>query len=90
MLENYYGLNKNDKFEEIFGKLYIGENPTPEHNKYLIVHLNFAEIDAGLDDYRKGLDAHLSPSWTTMVVMPTYSSLRFAAAFWLGFLTISA
>ena len=58
MLENYYDINKKDKFEEIFGKLYIGENPTPEHNKYLIIHLNFAEVDAGLDDYRKGLDAH--------------------------------
>ena len=25
MLENYYDINKKDKFEEIFGKLYIGE-----------------------------------------------------------------
>ena len=58
MLECYYDINKKDKFEEIFGKLYIGENPTPEHNKYLIIHLNFAEVSAGLDDYKRGLDAH--------------------------------
>ena len=58
MLENYYDINKKDKFEQIFGKLYIGENPTPEHNKYLIIHLNFAEVNAGLDDYKKGLDGH--------------------------------
>ena len=58
MLENYYDINKKDKFEQIFGKLYIGENPTPEHNKYLIIHLNFAEVNAGLDDYKEGLDAH--------------------------------
>ena len=58
MLECYYDINKKDKFEEIFGKLYIGENPTPEHNKYLIIHLNFAEVNAGLDDYKRGLDAH--------------------------------
>ena len=32
MLENYYDINKKDKFEEIFGKLYIGQNPTPEHS----------------------------------------------------------
>ena len=31
MLENYHDINKADKFEQIFGKLYIGENPTPEH-----------------------------------------------------------
>ena len=60
MLENYYDINKKDKFEEIFGKLYIGQNPTPEHNTYLIIHLNFAEVAAGLDDYKEGLDNHCS------------------------------
>lgn len=58
MLENYYDINKKDKFEKIFGKLYIGQNPTPEHNTYLIIHLNFAEVAAGLDDYKDGLDNH--------------------------------
>ena len=58
MLENYYDINKKDKFEEIFGKLYIGQNPTPEHNTYLIIHLNFAEVAAGMDDYKDGLDNH--------------------------------
>ena len=58
MLENYYDINKADKFEQIFGKLYIGENPTPEHNKYLIIHLNFAEVNGTLDNYQEGLDAH--------------------------------
>ena len=58
MLENYYDINKKDKFDEIFDKLYIGQNPTPEHNTYLIIHLNFAEVAAGLDDYKEGLDNH--------------------------------
>lgn len=58
MLENYYDINKKDKFDEIFGKLYIGQNPTPEHSTYLIIHLNFAEVAAGLDDYKNGLDNH--------------------------------
>lgn len=58
MLENYYDINKKDKFDEIFGKLYIGQNPTPEHSTYLIIHLNFAEVAAGLDDYKDGLDNH--------------------------------
>ena len=56
--ENYYDINKKDKFDEIFGKLYIGQNPTPEHSTYLIIHLNFAEVAAGLDDYKDGLDNH--------------------------------
>ena len=60
MLENYYDINKKDKFDEIFGKLYIGQNPTPEHNTYLIIRLNFAEVAAGLDDYKDALDNHCS------------------------------
>ena len=60
MLENYYDINKIDAFEEIFGKLYIGQNPTPEHNTYLVLHLNFAEIVGGLDDYQEGMDDYCS------------------------------
>ena len=56
MLENYYDINKKDQFESLFGKLYIGENPTPERNSYLILHLNFAIVVGGLDDYKKGLN----------------------------------
>ena len=56
MLENYYDINKKDKFDELFGKLYIGENPTPEHNTYLIIHLNFAIIVGDLNDYKHGMD----------------------------------
>ena len=58
MLENYYDINKADKFQDIFGGLYIGENPTPEHNTYLIIRLNFAVVAGGLDDYKEGLDTH--------------------------------
>ena len=65
MLENYYDINKKDKFESLFGKLYIGENPTPERNSYLLLHLNFAMISAGLDNYKKGLDAHCSNKFNT-------------------------
>ena len=60
MLENYYDINKKDDFEDIFGKLYIGQNPTPERNKYLVLHLNFAEIVGGLDDYQQGMDNYCS------------------------------
>ena len=47
MLENYYDINKKEHFEEIFGKLYIGQNPTPEHNTYLVLHLNIPRLRYG-------------------------------------------
>ena len=60
MLENYYDINKKDQFEELFGKLYIGHYPTPERNSYLVIHLNFAVIVGGLDDYKQGMDNYCS------------------------------
>ena len=57
MLQNYYDVNKKDKFEQLFGDLYIGKNPTPERNSFLVLNLNFSVVAAGIDDYKDGLDA---------------------------------
>jgi hypothetical protein len=47
MLENYYDIKKKDNFDKLFGKLYIGQNPTKEKNKYLVWKISFAGIDSG-------------------------------------------
>ena len=43
-LECYYDKNRADKFEELFGKTYIGKNPTPNKNRYCILRFNFSGI----------------------------------------------
>ena len=58
MLHPSYDINAADKFERLYGDLYIGKNPTPNHNKYLVINLNFAVINADLGNYRSALDAH--------------------------------
>ena len=58
MLHHYYDINDADKFERLYGDLYIGQHPTPNRNKYLIVYLNFAVINADLGNYRNSLDEH--------------------------------
>ena len=47
---------KTSLMKFLVGKLYIGENPTPEHNSYLIIHLNFDIIVGDLNDYKHGMD----------------------------------
>ncbi len=49
MLGHYYDINEKDKFEEIFGELYIGKYPTPDRNKYLVLKLNFSSVAANMD-----------------------------------------
>ncbi len=58
MLRHYYDINAVDKFDRLYGDLYIGKHPTPNHNKYLIIYLNFAVVNADLGNYRSALDAH--------------------------------
>ncbi|MEL5895706.1 AAA family ATPase [Bacteroides sp. GD17] len=60
LLQHYYDMYTRDKFDELFGDLYIGKHPTPERNSYLVLYLNFSGITGELNDYRKGLDAHCS------------------------------
>ena len=45
VLENYYDVKKQDKFEELFGKTYIGKNPTKLKNSYYILRFNFSGIN---------------------------------------------
>ena len=44
-LENYYDLARADDFERLFGGLQIGRNPTPLHNRYFILKLNFSVVN---------------------------------------------
>lgn len=42
----YYDLKAADRFDELFGKLYIGKKPTPNHNKYFFLKLDFSGMSA--------------------------------------------
>ncbi|KEJ00073.1 hypothetical protein N494_03420 [Clostridium botulinum A2B7 92] len=47
MLEKYYDINKKDKFQELFGDLYIGKKPSEEKNSFLVWKISFTGVDAG-------------------------------------------
>ena len=58
MLRQYYDLRKADLFDRLFGDLWIGSHPTPTHNKYLVLHLNFSLIGGGVEGYEEDLNSH--------------------------------
>lgn len=47
MLENYYDIQKADKFEKLYSETYIGKHPTKLKNSYHILKFNFSGIDTG-------------------------------------------
>ena len=58
LLQHYYDVRAKDKFDTLFGDLYIGQHPTHDRNSYLVLKLNFSGIIGEQNNYRQGLDAH--------------------------------
>jgi hypothetical protein len=47
MLEHYYSVLFKAHFDELFGHTWIGRNPTPFHNSFMVLHLDFSVIETG-------------------------------------------
>ncbi|MDR0606454.1 MAG: ATP-binding protein [Bacteroidales bacterium] len=50
MLSNYYDINQADNFEQLFGDLYIGKHPTPKHNTYMVLNLDFSGLNTTTEE----------------------------------------
>ncbi|MBF0229053.1 MAG: AAA family ATPase [Desulfamplus sp.] len=62
MLENYYDVSKKDEFDQLFGHLAIGKNPTPLRNSYFILKLDFSCVDptGTVEQIRQSLFDHIN------------------------------
>jgi len=64
MLRCYYDIKMADRFQEIFGKLYIGKNPTKNHNKYYFLPLDFSGMYAYSEmaelELKNSFDKHIA------------------------------
>ena len=62
MLANYYDVAKADSFQNLFGKLLIGKNPTELHNKYFILKWDFSCVNplGSAHDIQKSLYDHIN------------------------------
>ena len=59
-LQAYYDINYEQRFEQLFSGTDIGSNPTPEHNKYLILYFNFSAVDKAISRVEASFDAYAS------------------------------
>ena len=58
MLEAYYDVRYADQFDELFGKLYIGQHPTSIHNQFLIMRFNFSEVSSNINEVEESFRMH--------------------------------
>ena len=60
MLYSYYDCKQKDKFETLFGDLWIGKHPTPLQGKYQVLFLDFSQITGKIDILEARFNAYLS------------------------------
>jgi hypothetical protein len=62
MLENYYDLARKDRFQDLFGHLLIGKNPTPLRNQYFILKWDFSCVDpsGSAKDIKRAFHDHIN------------------------------
>lgn len=58
MLSWYYDINRKDRFDQLFGDLYIGKQPTEEQGKYLILSFNFSAVNPDPDKLLESFEWH--------------------------------
>jgi hypothetical protein len=60
MLSYYYGLEHQERFDSLFGKFYIGTNPTPRANTYAVLKFEFSRIDTSTPEHtQQGFHANV-------------------------------
>jgi hypothetical protein len=76
VLHHYYDIKFKDQFDTLFGDLYIGKNPTPNRNNYLILRFQFSGIDVSTDEraYNGFRNNIMTGVKECMIAYPTYFS----------------
>jgi Predicted AAA-ATPase len=50
ILQYYYGLQYKGLFDKLFGKTYIGANPTPKAHSYMMLRFDFSGINTDSEE----------------------------------------
>ena len=59
MLHAYYDCSKKEKFQTLFGDLWVGKHPTPLQGKYQVLHLDFSYVGGSIDKLEENFDMYL-------------------------------
>ncbi len=60
ILQAYYDVDYAARFDEFFGELDIGRDPTPEHGKYLFIDFNFTGVEKQFDRVQPSFNDYCS------------------------------
>ena len=58
MLRAYYDIKRKDKFDKLFGNLWIGSHPTENQGKYQVLFLDFSKIGGSIEQLEENFNAY--------------------------------
>ncbi|KPA16361.1 ATPase AAA [Candidatus Magnetomorum sp. HK-1] len=59
LLQYYYDSNRKDQFDTLFKETFIGQNPTPNKNRYMTLAFNFAMVDPKYDSIQDAFQSYV-------------------------------
>ena len=61
-LANYYDLRRAEEFDQLFGELAVGREPTPHKNGYFVLQWNFSKVNpsGGVQQIADSLQEHVA------------------------------
>ena len=75
MMQAYYDRREKANFEKLFGGLWLGEHPTENRNRYLVLALDFSKAGAtGGHSLQECFDAYLSECFEGIVQLRRYAA----------------
>ena len=67
MLCAYYDCKRKDEFQTLFGKLWIGQHPTPLQGKFQIMYLDFSQVGGTIEDVENRFNFYAGERINTFV-----------------------
>jgi hypothetical protein len=67
MLHAYYDISRADKFQEMFGDLWIGQHPTPLQGKFLVLYLDFSQVGGTIAQLEENFNRYCKVRLDTFV-----------------------
>ena len=59
MLHVYYDCSKKEKFQTLFGDLWVGKHPTPLQGRYQVLHLDFSYVGGSIEKLEENFNMYL-------------------------------
>ncbi len=60
MLAAYYDSKRTDRFDELFGGLWIGSHPTPLRGQFQVLHLDFSLVTGNIENLEEGFNVYMN------------------------------